>query len=417
MKSLKLGAAALLLFGLMFTLGYAWRDLQSGQLPKMQAMTTLLGVTSDGRSLSPADQFEQIYRKISSDYIRPVEAKKLKYAAMGGLMASLGDPHTVFLEPKEAQEFSLETRANFVGVGARLAPDPLGARVVVVFENGPAAKAGLKAGDTISAVDDQPTAGKEIDAIVSTIRGEEGTRVKITVIRTGATAPIEITCRRARIVTPTVESRVLEGTEVGYLSVAQFAEPTTEQFDSELAKLKAKNIKGLVIDLRGNPGGLLETARDMLSRFVEKKVVVKMKGRRGAEEVVSTSGGNVTVSARLPIVILQNEESASASEIFAGVLQDYGRATLIGEHSYGKASVQNVIPLIDSASVKLTIARYFLPSGRDISRKVDEDQQYVSGGLQPDVKMAPDQTKEVILGDPKSDAQLQKALEVLQNKM
>jgi carboxyl-terminal processing protease len=132
---------------------------------------------------------------------------------------------------------------------------------------------------------------------------------------------------------------------------------------------------------------------------------------------VSTSGGNVTVSARLPIVILQNEESASASEIFAGVLQDYGRATLIGEHSYGKASVQNVIPLIDSASVKLTIARYFLPSGRDISRKVDEEQQYVSGGLQPDVKMMLDQTKEVILGDPKSDAQLQKALEVLQNKM
>ncbi len=417
MKSIKLALAAMGLFGLMFTLGYAWRDLQSGQLPKMQAMTTLLGVSSDGRSLDPGDQFEQIYRKIASDYIRPVDAKKLKYAAMSGLMASLGDPHTVFLEPREAQEFSLETRANFVGVGARLAPDPLGARVVVVFEGGPAAKAGLKAGDTISAVDDQPTAGKEIDAIVGTIRGEEGTRVKITVIRSGAPGPIEITCRRARIVTPTVESRVLEGTDIGYLSVAQFAEPTTDQFDAELAKLRAKNIRGLVIDLRGNPGGLLETARDMLSRFVEKKVVVKMKGRRGAEEVVTTSGGGVTVSSNLPIVVLQNEESASASEIFAGVLQDYGRATLVGEHSYGKASVQNVIPLIDSASVKLTIARYFLPSGRDISRKVDEDQQYVSGGLQPDVKVALDQTKEVILGDPKSDAQLQRALEVLQNKM
>lgn len=416
MKQLKLGLGALALFGAMFALGYGWRDLQSGKLPRMQAVTTMLGVTPDGRSLEPADQFQQIFRKISNDYVRPVESKKLKYAAMGGLMSSLGDPHTVFLEPKEAQAFSLETRANFVGVGARLAPDPLGARVVVVFEDGPAFKAGLKPGDTISAVDDQSCAGKEIDAIVSSIRGEEGTRVKITVIRPLMDKPIDLVCRRARIITPTVEGRMVEGEKVGYLSVAQFAEPTTEQFDKVLDKLAEQGMKGLVIDLRGNPGGLLEVAKDMLSRFVERKVVVKMKGRRGAEEVVSTDGGQ-TRFAGMPIVVLQNEESASASEIFAGVLQDYRRATIVGDHSYGKASVQNVIPLIDSASVKLTIARYFLPSGRDISRKVDEDMQYLSGGLQPDVKATLDPNAEIILGDPKTDTQLQKALEVIRNKM
>ena len=416
MKQLKLALGAVVVFGLMFTLGYAWRDLQTGSLPKMQAVTTLLGVTPDGRSMAPADQFQQIFRKISNDYSRPVEAKKLKYAAMGGMMASLGDPHTVFLEPKQAQEFSLETRANFVGVGARLAPDALGAKVVVVFEDGPAFKAGLKAGDTISAVDDEACAGKEIDAIVGSIRGKEGTTVKITVMRPNVDKPIDITCRRARIVTPTVEGRILEGEKIGYLSVAQFAEPTTEQFDKMLDRLEREGMKGLIIDLRGNPGGLLEVAKDMLSRFVERKVVVKMKGRRGAEEVVTTDSGRVRF-ASLPIVVLQNEESASASEIFAGVLQDYRRATLVGDHSYGKASVQNVIPLIDSASVKLTIARYFLPGGRDISRKVDEDGTYVSGGLQPDVKAELGANAEGVFGDPKTDTQLQKALEIIRGKM
>jgi len=415
-KQLKVVIGALAVFGAMFALGYGWRDLQTGKLPKMQAMTTLLGVSKDGKNLEPADQFEQIFRKISSDYIRPVEAKKLKYAAMGGLIASLGDPHTVFMEPKEAQAFSLETRANFVGVGARLAPDPLGAKVVVVFDDGPAFKAGLKPGDTITAVDNQTCAGKEIDAIVSSIRGEQGTQVKLTVIRANHDKPIDINCRRARIITPTVEGRMVEGEKIGYLSVAQFAEPTTDQFDKVLDKLSEQGMKGLVIDLRGNPGGLLDVAKDMLSRFVERKVVVKMKGRRGAEEVVTTNGGETRFGA-MPVVVLMNEESASASEIFAGVLQDYRRATIVGDHSYGKASVQNVIPLIDSASVKLTIARYFLPSGRDISRKVDEDQQYLSGGLQPDVKVTLDPAAEIILGDVKTDTQLQKALELIRNKM
>lgn len=416
MKQLKLGLGALLVFAAMFTVGYGWRDIQTGQLPKMRAMTTMLGVTSDGRNLDPADQFQQIYRKISTDYSRTVESKKLKYAAMTGLMASLGDPHTAFLEPKDAQAFSMETRANFVGVGARLAPDPLGARVVVVFEDGPAFRGGLKAGDTISAVDDESTAGKEIDAIVSSIRGKEGTMVKITVMRPNVDKPIEISCRRARIITPTVEGRMIEGEKIGYINVSQFAEPTTDQFDKVLDKLQAQGMKGVVIDVRGNPGGLLETAKDMLSRFVERKVVVKMKGRRGAEEVVTTDSGQSRFGT-MPVVVIQNEESASASEIFAGVLQDYRRATLVGEHTYGKASVQNVIPLIDSASVKLTIARYYLPSGRDISRKVDDDGQYVSGGLQPDVKVVLDPNAEIILGDAKSDTQLQKAIELIRGKL
>ncbi len=409
-----LGFVALLL-GL-FAFGFTWRDLQAGRLPQGHSMATLLGVGADGRNLSITEQFEQTYRKIATDYYKPVDGKKLKYAALEGLMASLGDPHTMFMEPKDAQEFALETKANFVGVGARLSPDPLGAKVVVVFDDGPAARVGIKAGDTITAVDDKSAVGKAIDDIVSTIRGKEGTPVTLTILRKDSSKPLVFNCKRARIITPTVESRVIEGTQFGYLSVSQFAEPTTDQFDANLDKLEKQQIKGLVIDLRGNPGGLLETAKDMLSRFVENKVVVKMKGRGGQEEVLNTESG-MARKWSYPITILLNDDSASAAEIFSGVLQDYGKATLVGDHSYGKASVQNVHPLIDNASVKLTIARYFLPSGRDIGRKVDEDGVYVSGGLAPDVKATIDPNDDIIFGDVKSDTQLQKAIEVLKSKM
>ncbi len=409
-KAIGFGVASLTMFGL----GFAWRDLQTGSLPKMRAVTTLLGVTPAGKNLSIVDQFQQTYKKIQSEYVKPLDGKKLKYAALGGLVASLGDPHTIFFEPKEAKDFALETKAHFVGVGARLAPDPLGAKVVVVFDDGPAQRGGLKAGDTITAVDGVSALGKNIDDIVATIRGESGTMVRLKVMRTGEDKPVDITCKRAQIITPTVESKVLEGTSIGYLSVASFAEPTTEQFVSNIEKLESSNITGLVIDLRGNPGGLLETAKDMVALFVENKVVVKMKGRRG-EEVVRTSGGR-TRSWSYPVAILLNEDSASAAEIFAGDLQDYRKATLVGDHSYGKASVQQVIPLIDGPSLKITTDRYYLPSGRYIGRKVDEDGEYISGGLAPDVKVTIDPNDEVVYGDPKTDPQLQKAIEVVKSK-
>lgn len=398
-----------------FALGFTWRDLQTGSMPKMRAVTTLLGVTASGKNLSIVDQFQQSYKKIQSDYVRPVDSKKLKYAALTGLVASLGDPHTVFMEPKAAKEFSLETRAHFVGIGARLSPDPLGAKVAVVFDDGPAARGGVRPGDTITMVDGKSCAGKSIDDIVSTIRGNEGTLVKLTIVRPNVDRPVEITCKRAQIFTPTVEGRMLDGEKVGYMMVSQFAEPTNEQFTRTLEKLEAQGLKGLVIDVRDNPGGLLETAREMLGRFVESKVVVKMQGRRG-EEVVRTPRG-ATKPMPYPIVVLMNSDSASAAEIFGGVLQDYGKATLVGDHSYGKASVQQVIPLIDGPSLKLTTDRYYLPSGRYIGRKVDEDGEYISGGLMPDVKATLDPNSAAVFGDPKTDTQLQKALEVLRSKM
>jgi carboxyl-terminal processing protease len=209
-----------------------------------------------------------------------------------------------------------------------------------------------------------------------------------------------------------VESKYFESSQVGYVAVAQFSEPTAQQFDRAIAKLEKHTLKGLVIDLRGNPGGLLETAAEMLSRFGENKVVVKMRERGGQEEVVRTFSGFLH-DFNYPIAVLINEDSASAAEIFSGCLRDYGKAKLIGQHSYGKASVKNVFQLVDRSSAKVTIAKYFLPSSGFIGRKVDEDGVYISGGLLPDIDVPLDMDKDPQAGDPKSDNQLARAIDFL----
>jgi carboxyl-terminal processing protease len=399
----------------LFAFGFTWRDIRQGRMTSASTIASALDVALTPDHQSPTQEFTQAYDRIRNDYYKPVEAQKLTFAGMEGLMSSLGDPHTMFLEPVQAQEFSLETQAHFVGVGARLAPDPLGAKVAVVFDNGPAVRAGLKAGDIITGVDGKSMVGVVLDDIVAKIRGEEGTLVKLQVLRASTNKPLQIVAKRATVITPTVSGgTVLPGTNIGYFAVASFSEPTAQQFDQELAKVEKQHINGLVIDMRDNPGGLLETAVDMLSRFAEDKVVVTMK-ERDKEDVARTYTGQKHVFS-YPIAILINEDSASAAEIFSGVLQDYGLATLVGTHSYGKASVQNVTPLIGGSSAKITIARYFLPSGRDIGRKVDDEGQYISGGLNPDVKADLDLDKQVVFGDLKTDTQLQKAVSVLQGK-
>jgi carboxyl-terminal processing protease len=343
---------------------------------------------------------------------------------MEGFMGALGDPHTMFMQPQLASEFSVETNGSFVGIGCKLAQNLLGAKADDVFENGPAYKAGLRTGDLIIAVNDVPVAGLIIDDVVKKIRGEEGTVVKLKVKRGTGAQPIVFSVKRARVETPTVsETKVIPGTHFGYFVVTGFAEPTARQFDDQVEVLERQHINGLVIDLRENPGGLLDTAKEMLSRFFENKTVVTVRYRAGNEEPVMTESGELH-DFNYPIVLLVNEDSASAAEIFSGVMQDYKRATLVGTHTYGKASVQQVFRVDSgsdqSASAKITIAHYFLPrgAGHDISRKVDDEGQYISGGLKPDVEcdFDPDSTIDVTSGDIKTDTQLQKAVEVLKQK-
>jgi carboxyl-terminal processing protease len=334
---------------------------------------------------------------------------------MEGLFASLGDPHTVFMEPQTAENFSIETKGNYAGIGSRLGPDPLGARVGTVFKNGPADRAGLKPGDVVTKVGNVDIAGMAVEEIVNLVRGQEGTSVTMTVLRKGEPQPLRLNIARAIVIVPTSEGRMIEGTRIGYVTIDQFSGTTIDQFDTALFDVLQNQPEGIVIDVRNNPGGLLDTAVAMLSRFVEGKTVVTMGQKNGRRETSSTPRGN-SLGYTGPIVVLTNSDSASAAEIFAGVLRDYKRATLVGEHTYGKASVQTVVLLKDMSTAKITVARYYLPSGEDISRKVDEDGTYVSGGIKPHVVVELDPNEPFMIGDPKLDPQLAKAIELIQQK-
>lgn len=395
-------------------LGYSWRDLSQGQVPSARTLNTLLGVRT-ANNQTPEQQFRQNFNLIRTNYTRPVASSDLTYAGMQGLIASLGDPHSNFLPPKLATAFAEDTRGNFFGVGARLSPDPAGAKAANVFPDGPAFKAGLRPNDVIINVNGKKVGGMPIDQIVEQIKGPEGTTVTLTVLRPGANAPLSFTIRRARIITPTVESKFFAESGVGYLNVSQFSQQTPMQFDSEIEKLEKNNLKGLVIDMRGNPGGLLDSAQEMLSRFADNKPVVTMRLRGDQSETVRTFTGAVK-EWTYPIVVLIDETSASAAEIFAGCLRDYGKATLVGTHTYGKASVQNVFPLVDRASAKITIAKYYLPGGEFIGRKVDPDGMYLDGGLKPNIVVELDENRNPVFGDPKTDNQLERAIEVVLGK-
>lgn len=416
MKSILRAFGFVVAIGTCFGFGFAWRDLRHGELPDKNTVRSLVASFSSQPQQSAEQIFRDSYNKILADYEKPIKAKDLKYAGIQGMMASLGDPHTMFLEPSDAEMFSTETLAKLVGIGARLQEDPLGAKATRVFITGPAYENGMRDGDVITSVNGKSIAGHNLDEIVKSIKGTAGTTVRLQIVRANTPQPILLTIKRAQVIIPTVDSKFLTKSGVGYMIVESFSEPTSEQFDEELAKLEKKPLRGLVVDLRGNPGGLLESAREMLSRFVENKLVVKMKFRDGSEEVAKTYPGLVH-NFPYPVVLLVNEDSASAAEIFAGALRDYRMATLVGEHTYGKASVQNVFSLVDRSSAKVTIARYYLPSGLDISRKLDPYGQYKSGGLEPDIKVDIDGVdQDIILGDPAKDPQLSKAIEFILSK-
>lgn len=415
MKAVLKAAAFAVLVLACFGFGFGWRDIRAHRPLTLDTLARAV-TPSQSQPVTPERVFKDAYTNILANYYRPIVSKNLTYAGISGMMASLGDPHTLFLPPVAAKQFDTDTQGQFVGIGAQLDRDPLGARVAAVFDDGPAYSAGLRAGDIITSIDGKSVAGMSVLDIVQKIRGTEGTTVRLGILKPKAEHPTIVPIKRRKINTPTVVEKYLDGEQIGYMTIRQFAEPTTVQFDSALDKLSEKPLKGLVIDLRDNPGGLLETDVELLSRFVENKVVVKIKSRDGMEETPRTFTGQ-TRKFPYPIAILVNEDTASAAEIFAGALRDYKLATLVGEHTYGKASVQNIWHLRDESSAKITIGRYFLPGGDDIGRKVDEDGTYLSGGMEPAIKVDLDPDDSTIeLGNPKSDTQLQKAIEFIKSR-
>ena len=393
----------------MFSFGFVGHDVFSGKPLDTAGLASL--VKPPVKSQSPNEVFTEHYGHILAASLRQAKADDLKYAAMTGAVASLGDPHTNFLEPRINEAFTLDVKGDFVGIGARLTDDPLGAKIVSVFKGGPAEKAGLMAEDVVSTVNGKEVAGTEVDKIVSQIRGEPGTTVQIGVVRPGKSGLVSVTAVRQKVNIPTAEGKIIDG-DIGYIQVSGFSAVTASQFADAMNEIDAKRPKGLILDFRGNPGGLLNAAIDMLSLFVSDKVVVTVKYGNGKTEAGTTPSGKA-MNLGYPVTILVNEESASASEIFTGAMKDYGKATVIGTHTYGKASVQDLHQLPESASLKVTIARYFLPSTPDISRKVDEDGAYVSGGIKPDIEEAFKFAPGSRIGVPGKDNQLDRAIRFL----
>ncbi len=410
MKLFNYVLAGILVF-IFFAIGFFMLDFVRGAKPNVRKLQRVAGLERQP-DIPPSLVFAEHYQIIHSRYKDSKTSEELREAAMSGLVASLGDPHTNFLSPKITKAFTTETQGNYSGIGARLSDDPLGARIAVVFKGGPAEEAGLKPGDVITQVDDYNASGKPVDEIVQQILGEEGTPVELSIVREGIPGIKPMRIIRRQILIPTVEHKMVANSSIAYIRVTGFSQPTAGQFREALIDSLQDNANGMIIDMRANPGGLVDAAVDMLSFFIADKPVVSMKPREGRPVTAATRSDEVLVS-NMPIVILVDEGSASAAEIFAGAMRDYRLAVLVGTHTFGKASVQQLYGLPAGASAKITIARYFLPSTGDIERKVDEEGEYVSGGLAPDVKVELDPTGNYEFGEPGKDPQLDRAINYL----
>jgi carboxyl-terminal processing protease len=322
------------------------------------------------------------------------EAKQAE-GALRGYVASLGDPYTVYLNTEEAKELSDDLAGQLSGIGVEVGIKNDRLTVIAPIDETPAAEAGMRAGDVIAAIDGQDSSELTLDEAVTRIRGEKGTTVKLMLVRSGE-EPKELTITRDTITVSSVKYEI-KGSDVGYIRVRRFGDDTDAAIRQAAADLAGQGINRIVLDLRDNPGGYLNSAVSVASEFLADGVVVVEKGRHvDSNELVANPGGNLT---KTKLVILINEGSASASEITAGALKDHGRATLVGEKTYGKGSVQEVKPLANGAQLKVTVANWYTPNGVNISKE----------GIKPDVevKYTTDDA------NANRDPQLDKALEVV----
>lgn len=323
--------------------------------------------------------FTEIFGRIKQDYVEPVSDKKLLEDAIRGMLSGL-DPHSAYLASEEYKELQEGTTGQFGGLGIEVGMDKDGfVQVVSPIDDTPAQRAGIKAGDLIVRLDDKPVKGMTLADAVKIMRGEPGSEIVLTVVRKGEDAPLKFALTRDIIKVKSVKHRLLEK-NYGYLRISSFQSGTGQGLVDAVDELKKENegqLKGLVLDLRNNPGGVLNAAVEVSDAFLDSGLIVFTEGRiKNSEMRFSATPDDIINGA--PIVVLINGGSASASEIVAGALQDHKRAIIMGEKSFGKGSVQTILPTSNGAAVKLTTARYFTPSGRSIQAE----------GIEPDVKLA-----------------------------
>ena len=332
-------------------------------------------------------------------YEDEIDTDKLAEGIYSGYTSALGDKYTVYYDEDETKALRESTSGTFSGVGATLTKDAdTGyATIVNVYEDSPAEKAGLKAGDILEKIDDHEVGDEQLDTVVSWIKGEKGTDVKITVLRDGE--ELELTATRDTIEVKTVSYEMKEN-QIGYIRVSEFDTVTYDQFKEALDDLEKQGMQGLIVDLRNNPGGSLDTVTNMLRLLLPEGTIVSTKDKNGKKDEITCDG---THEFKKPMAVLVNQYSASASEIFSGAVQDYGTAKIVGVTTYGKGVVQQLMDLGDGTCLKVTIAEYYTPNGRSINGK----------GVEPDVEVEYQYDEE----NPKADNQLDQALSTVQEEI
>lgn len=347
------------------------------------------------------DKLDQISSLIDGYYLYDDEIDRddLINGIYAGYAAALGDPYTEYYDEEETKALYESTSGEFSGIGATMSKSVDSDEITVsnIYKDSPAEKAGMKEGDILLQVDDHEVSGQELETVVSWIKGERGTDVTIHVLRDGE--EVELTATRDIIEVQTVDYE-MKDSKIGYILVSEFDSVTYDQFKEAMDALESQGMQGLVIDLRGNPGGSLTTVTDMLQLLLPEGTIVSTKDKYGNTEEITCDGKNEFTK---PLAVLVNQYSASASEIFSGAVQDYGTGTIVGMTTYGKGVVQQLMDLDDGTCLKVTIAEYYTPSGRSIN----------GTGVEPDVEVE----YEYDANNPDADNQLEKALEVVRGEL
>ncbi len=322
--------------------------------------------------------FTVILEEIQSKYVEPEDSQKLLYGAIRGMMSTL-DPHSAFLAPDEYKELKIETRGAFSGIGIEITLRDGILTVVSPIEGTPAFKKGLKTGDKLIKIDGKITKNMTLMDAVKKIRGPQGTDVTVTILREGVPELFDVVITRGTVKIQSVRSQILEDT-VGYVRISTFQEETAKRLQEALESFQkdAPNLEGVIIDLRNNPGGLLDQAVKVSDLFLDSGLVVYTKGRLDSQNMSFDADPAMAIDQDVPVIVLVNHGSASASEIVAGALQDHKRAIILGEQTFGKGSVQTIIPLEDDSGLRLTTALYYTPNGVSIQAK----------GITPDIVVA-----------------------------
>lgn len=360
------------------------------------ALNTINAIAKDESTYKGLSDFTRVLDLVERNYVEDVDSEKLTTGAIEGMLKTL-DPYSVYLTPERYKEIEIGTSGEFGGVGMEITVENDVLTVITPIEGTPAAKAGIKPEDQILAIEGKSTRGMAVHEAVSRLRGLKGSSVKVTVKSKGAKNPREVTLIRDIIRVESVKSKLLDN-NIGYIQLSQFQEKTSDEMRDALLKLQAASggkLKGIVLDLRNNPGGLLTQAVEVADEFMDKGLIVSVRGKSGTQptEYYATKNGKFQ---DYPLIVVVNKGSASASEVVAEALQDSKRASILGTKTFGKGSVQTIIKLENGSGLKLTTAKFYAPSGRSINEV----------GVMPDIIVENDK-------DESRDIQLERALELI----